>query len=94
MIAGLEVNNELLFTNIIQKHLPHIAIVNLSKSGSGPIYYNKVIRNFVEDEEIHQNVKKVYYFIYMGNDFENLFVEVPDSFVKTFKEFYANFSFM
>jgi hypothetical protein len=82
MTAGFEVNNESVFTNIIQKHLPDIAIVNLSKSGSGPIYYNKVIQNFVEDEEIHQNVTKVYYCIYMGNDFKNMFQETPDSFVK------------
>lgn len=65
MTAGFEVNNESVFTNLIQKQLPDIAIVNLSKSGSGPIYYNKVIRNFVEHEEIHQNVK-IYYLIYMG----------------------------
>jgi len=83
MIAGFEVNNESVFTNLIQKQLPDIAIVNLSKSGSGPIYYNKVIRNFVEHEEIHQNVTRIYYLIYMGNDFTNMFQETPDNFVKT-----------
>ena len=35
----IQVNNDALFTSILQEHLNDIAIFNVSKSGSGPLFY-------------------------------------------------------
>lgn len=84
MVAGLQVDNAQLFSSLLQEQLDDIAMFNLGKSGSGPIIYNKVLKNFLEYEPVHENVTRIFYFIFLGNDFDNLLRESRDSPLKTF----------
>ena len=84
MVQGLQVDNEALFTTILQSKVGDAAIINLGKSGSGPAYYNRVIYNFVDKEKVHAHVTRVYYFVTMENDFQNLFEEIPDNALNQF----------
>ncbi len=74
-VQGLQVRNDDLFTSRIQNEIPEVAIINLGRSGSGPWIYNLVLRNFIEEEKIHDHLKKIFYFIYMGNDIHDSLFE-------------------
>ena len=84
MTLGLQVDNRHLFTSLLQTYFNDIAIINIAKSGCGPIFYNKILQNFLITERIHPNVTKIFYFVYMGNDFDNLFEEEEDTKFKRF----------
>ncbi len=82
MVLGLQVDNDELFTHRLQSQFPDTAIINVGKSGSGPLFYNKILRNFLEEERVHPNITRIYYFIYMRNDFEDIFEETEDGMIK------------
>jgi len=82
MVQGIQVNNDALFTSILQEHLNDIAIFNVSKSGSGPLFYNKLIKYFLREKILHPHVTRIFYCFFLENDFNGIFFESQDTVLK------------
>ena len=76
MVEGLQVDNEKLFTSLIQKALPSKAIINIAKSGAGLTYYRSFLYKYLNNS--HKNIKRVYLFFFLGNDFTALLQTAPN----------------
>lgn len=72
MLLAQQVENEQLFTSLLQSKFPNVAVINLGKASSGPNNYNQVLDYFLKDKKIHSNPTQIVYFITPDTDWNDL----------------------